>query len=138
MGTYVDIGALASEALHLVEEQEKTASYEEPVEELKTEIGRALKQAATYIRDCTETEVGVADLELLKNAKVNTKVAALSPLPATDPSEAGNRFRKLASRVRERGSEQAETRIIKAAQMLNAAVALKHLNRLAAPLGKGN
>lgn len=133
MGRFVDIEALASEALALVETQEKTASIDEPEDVLKTDIGKALKQAAEYIRSHGDMEVTAADLEVLQGSAPTTKVASLSPLPVKNPSEAGDHFRKMASRVREAGDTAAEGRIVKAAQMLNAAVALKHLTPAAPP-----
>lgn len=135
MPKYIDIHALASEALSLVEEREKTAFVSEPEEELRTEIGRALKQAASYIRDHSDMEVTASDLDALKGQVA--KVAALSPIPAPNPSAAGDRFRKLAERVRENGDVAAESRLIKAAQMINAAVAFEHLNKRANLMGGG-
>jgi len=127
MSSVIDIEALAAEAVSLVEEQEKTAApiVDEP-EELSTDIGKALKQAAELIRGYSGREVTNDDLAAYTGAPQKT-ASTREILSPENPSELGDQFRKLAAQVRETGDKIAEDRLIKAAHTLNAAVALKHL-----------
>lgn len=69
MSKYLDINALTDEVLASVEteEIEKTASTEE---EVKTEIGKAIKEAAANIREHSDTEITNEDIvQLVKAAR---------------------------------------------------------------------
>lgn len=76
MSKYLDINALTDEVLASVEteEIEKTASTEE---EVKTEIGKAIKEAAANIREHSDTEITNEDVaELVKAAREKMAVSA--------------------------------------------------------------
>ena len=126
MARTIDIDALANEALALVEqEQVKTASESSPESELRTDVGRALKEAADLIRG-HKSEITNADLHIAKTggvAPAPTKQAS-SNLPA---SALGARFRKMATDVRASSADLEESKAVKVAQLITAAVGLQHL-----------
>lgn len=123
---YSSISDLAQAVLDSVSEDEsvKTAS-DETSSTLKTEIGLALKQAAEAIRNFETSEVTDADLVDLE------KRAAQPAFPARtvrfEQSPLGEELRKLANVVRESAISIENDKTIKLAQMLTAAVGLKHL-----------
>lgn len=126
----LDIQKLSQQVLDQVAQTEavKTASEELP-EDLKTEIGKALKEAASKVRECNSTEVTQADISsLFKEAKQEKKTAEQTT--PGHPSPLGDEIRKLAQTVRDQSVEDSTIRTKQAAHIFNAAVGLAHLRNL--------
>jgi len=123
MHSPLDIQQLAQSVLDQVSETQKTASEEIP-EEFKTELGKALKEAADKVReysaDVTQEDVA----SLFKEAQ---EQSSSEPLPSRHPSVLGNELRKLAKTIREHEVEAQTETYKQAAHTINAAVGLAHL-----------
>jgi len=130
MPTPLNIQELAQSVLDQVSETPvKTASEQELPEEFKTEIGKALKEAASLVRGCDSADVTQEDIHsLFKEAQAQS---SKEPVTSEHPSVFGDELRKLAKIVRDRGVEEHTNTYKQAAHMINAAVGLAHLTKTA-------
>jgi len=129
----VNIEALADEALALVsQEQEKTASAEDYEPALHTDIGKALKQAAEFIRQ-SSSPVTNADLQIDKVAgRKKDPTRSIKEMYAdrkakSNRSKLGEHFHALSVDVKTQGAALEEAKAVKVSHLINAAVGLRHL-----------
>jgi hypothetical protein len=125
MAQYSSISDLAQAVLDSVMEDEavKTASETAPIT-LKTEIGNELKKVAEHLR--ATPSLSISNEDLVTATKTAGVSADLKEMPEAG-SAVGNELRKIANSIRHTGSVSDDTKTAKIAQIITAAVGLKHL-----------
>jgi hypothetical protein len=123
-----DIQSLANDVLNYVETSTKTAAVVENGEaSLNTEVGQQLLKLAQTLKTIDDLTPTNADLLTLTATRKTASVDQSAVLTSDNASARGDLFRKLAHTLRKQGRQNEETRAIKIAKMVNAAVGLQHL-----------
>jgi hypothetical protein len=137
MSKTLNIQELTDAVLALVDtaESQKTAEVSE-TSSIKTDIGQEILKIAQQLDTAAEPAVTYEDIaKLLKKTSddklsvkdlvsIEEKTAAVSE---ETPVTAGTELRKLAAQLKEQHKTNKRDRLIKAAQLVTAAVSLEHL-----------